>query len=403
MSSGARSQSFTSGSAAMSTAPSATRRVREEVAAPHPPHRVGEADEGVAASEVGPSGQAGERQAGRASSATATPTACAARSPPTAAKAPRLAAATIEVQRRRATTPTTGTPSSSSAIRLATPGRRYEVLGAVDGVDHPLPAAECRRPAVLLTEDPVVRALAGQDGAQVGLDGFVGVGDRRQVRLGVDPQIQGAEPVERDRVGALREFQRHLEVCPHPLAAHGCSPTMSAEFAVPLLIIGALVLVVGPRFMRRGPRGEALQGTLLVTGSARGPMRPGSSSSRSAGSSTGPRSVEHVGLSAHIAVDVDSWPTMGQLIPSSTRQEPGQLELRPAGTDRPTRHLSVRFHPRHAAGGVSDCTLAIDPADRSAVPDPQQFGHAGQLHPRPPVRLARRALVGVDQLPVGRR
>lgn len=38
------------------------------------------------------------------------------------------------------------------------------------------------------------------------------------------------------------------------------------EFAVILLIVGALVLVVGPRFMRRGPRGEVVQGTLLVTG-----------------------------------------------------------------------------------------------------------------------------------------
>ena len=39
------------------------------------------------------------------------------------------------------------------------------------------------------------------------------------------------------------------------------------EFAVLLLILGALALVVGPRLMRRrGPRGEVAQGTLLVTG-----------------------------------------------------------------------------------------------------------------------------------------
>ena len=51
------------------------------------------------------------------------------------------------------------------------------------------------------------------------------------------------------------------------------------EFAVLLLILGALALVVGPRLMaRRGPRGQMVHGQLLVTGisgGGPGPDAPG--------------------------------------------------------------------------------------------------------------------------------
>ena len=86
------------------------------------------------------------------------------------------------------------------------------------------------------------------------------------------------------------------------------------EFAVLLLIIGALVLVVGPRFMRRGPRGEALQGTLLVTGVSPRPDATGQQFVTISGVINGPTVDEHV-VYQRMAVDVDSWPTMGQLIP----------------------------------------------------------------------------------------
>jgi hypothetical protein len=87
------------------------------------------------------------------------------------------------------------------------------------------------------------------------------------------------------------------------------------EFAVLLLIIGALVLVLGPRFMRnRGPRGEMAQGTLLVTGVSPRPDATGEQFVTISGVINGPTVNEHV-VYQRLAVDVDSWPTMGQLMP----------------------------------------------------------------------------------------
>lgn len=87
------------------------------------------------------------------------------------------------------------------------------------------------------------------------------------------------------------------------------------EFAVLLLIIGALVLVMGPRFMRnRGPRGEMAQGTLLVTGVSPRPDAVGEQFVTISGVINGPTVNEHV-VYQRLAVDVDSWPTMGQLMP----------------------------------------------------------------------------------------
>jgi hypothetical protein len=86
------------------------------------------------------------------------------------------------------------------------------------------------------------------------------------------------------------------------------------EFAVLLLIVGALVLVLGPRFMRRGPRGEVAQGTLLVTGVSPRPDATGEQFVTISGVINGPTVNEHV-VYQRMAVDVDSWPTMGQLIP----------------------------------------------------------------------------------------
>ena len=87
------------------------------------------------------------------------------------------------------------------------------------------------------------------------------------------------------------------------------------EFAVLLLIIGALVLVLGPRLMRnRGPRGEMAQGTLLVTGVSPRPDATGEQFVTISGVINGPTVDEHV-VYQRLAVDVDSWPTMGQLMP----------------------------------------------------------------------------------------
>ena len=87
------------------------------------------------------------------------------------------------------------------------------------------------------------------------------------------------------------------------------------EFAVLLLIIGALALVVGPRLMgRRGPRGEMLPGTLLVTGLSPRPDATGEQFVTITGVINGPGVDEHV-VYQRMAVDTANWPTMGQLIP----------------------------------------------------------------------------------------
>lgn len=86
------------------------------------------------------------------------------------------------------------------------------------------------------------------------------------------------------------------------------------EFAVLLLIVGALVLVLGPRFMRRGPRGEVAQGTLLVTGVSPRPDVTGEQYVTISGVINGPTVNEHV-VYQRMAVDVNNWPTISQLIP----------------------------------------------------------------------------------------
>jgi hypothetical protein len=90
------------------------------------------------------------------------------------------------------------------------------------------------------------------------------------------------------------------------------------EFAVLLLILGALALVVGPRLMaRRGPRGQMAQGTLLVTGisgASPGPVAPGEHFVTITGVINGPGVDEHV-VYQRMAVDASQWPAMGQLIP----------------------------------------------------------------------------------------
>lgn len=103
------------------------------------------------------------------------------------------------------------------------------------------------------------------------------------------------------------------------------------EFAVLLLIVGALVLVLGPRFMRRGPRGEVAQGTLLVTGVSPRPDETGEQYVTISGVINGPTVNEHV-VYQRMAVDVNSWPTMGQLIPVAySTKNPDKWFFAPAG------------------------------------------------------------------------
>ncbi len=87
------------------------------------------------------------------------------------------------------------------------------------------------------------------------------------------------------------------------------------EFAVLLLIVGSLALLLGPRLMgKRGPRGEMAQGTLLVTGVSPRPDATGEQFVTISGVINGPTVDEHV-VYQRMAVDVNDWPSMGQLIP----------------------------------------------------------------------------------------
>ena len=81
-----------------------------------------------------------------------------------------------------------------------------------------------------------------------------------------------------------------------------------------LLLIGALAVILVPMF-RRGPRGgDALRGTLLITGVSPRPNATGEQFVTVTGVINGPTVNEHV-VYQQYAVDVDNWPSMGALIP----------------------------------------------------------------------------------------
>jgi hypothetical protein len=86
------------------------------------------------------------------------------------------------------------------------------------------------------------------------------------------------------------------------------------EFGVPLLLIAVLGVLLAQRFLPRGPRGELLSGTLLVTGVSPRPDATGEQFVTIAGVINGPTVSEHA-VYQRMAVDVDHWPTMGQLFP----------------------------------------------------------------------------------------
>lgn len=75
------------------------------------------------------------------------------------------------------------------------------------------------------------------------------------------------------------------------------------------------MVLLAPRIMRRrGIRGELAHGTLLVTGVSPRPDATGEQFVTITGVITGPTVNEHV-VYQRMAVDVDSWPTMGALFP----------------------------------------------------------------------------------------
>ena len=86
-----------------------------------------------------------------------------------------------------------------------------------------------------------------------------------------------------------------------------------------LLLVGAVVVVAGPWIMRRrgagGVRGEVAHGhTGGHRRQSRGPMPTGEQFVTITGVINGPTVNEHV-VYQRLAVDVNNWPTMGELFP----------------------------------------------------------------------------------------
>jgi hypothetical protein len=87
------------------------------------------------------------------------------------------------------------------------------------------------------------------------------------------------------------------------------------EFAVILLLIGAIALVAAPWIRKRGggPRGELMHGTLLVTGVSPRPDAEGEQFVTISGVINGPTVNEHV-VYQRMVVPVTEWPSMGELM-----------------------------------------------------------------------------------------
>ena len=81
-----------------------------------------------------------------------------------------------------------------------------------------------------------------------------------------------------------------------------------------LLLVGTLVLLLAPRLRKGGPRGERARGTLLITGVSPRPDAEGEQFVTVSGVMTGPTVNEHH-VYARLALDVSTWPSMGDLIP----------------------------------------------------------------------------------------
>ncbi|AHC24821.1 MULTISPECIES: hypothetical protein [Mycobacteriaceae] len=97
------------------------------------------------------------------------------------------------------------------------------------------------------------------------------------------------------------------------------------EFAMILLLVGALVLIARPWIQKRAAAGgggagfgggraaNMAPGTLLVTGVSPRPDEVGEQFVTISGVINGPTVNEHV-VYQRMVVDVDQWPTIGQLI-----------------------------------------------------------------------------------------
>jgi hypothetical protein len=99
-----------------------------------------------------------------------------------------------------------------------------------------------------------------------------------------------------------------------------------------LLLVSILAVLLAPRFIRPGPRGKAVEGTLLVTGVSPRPDAAGEQYVTITGVINGP-AVSEYEVYQRLAIDVDEWPTVGQLLPVVySPKNPDNWNLRSPGS-----------------------------------------------------------------------
>jgi hypothetical protein len=81
-----------------------------------------------------------------------------------------------------------------------------------------------------------------------------------------------------------------------------------------LLLVAIAAGFVVPRLMRAGPRGASLSGTLLITGVSPRPEADGEQYVTITGVIDGP-TVSDYTVYQRMTVNVDNWPTVGELKP----------------------------------------------------------------------------------------
>ena len=86
------------------------------------------------------------------------------------------------------------------------------------------------------------------------------------------------------------------------------------EIGALLLLVALLAMILAPRFIRRGQPGDALSGTLLITGVSPRPDVTGEQYVTITGVIDGPTLNEYT-VYQRMAVNVDNWPTVGELKP----------------------------------------------------------------------------------------
>jgi hypothetical protein len=81
-----------------------------------------------------------------------------------------------------------------------------------------------------------------------------------------------------------------------------------------LFLVAVAAVFLAPRLLRRGPSRDALNGTLLITGVSPRPDAIGEQFVTISGVIDGPTLNEYA-VYRQLAVDVDQWPTVGELRP----------------------------------------------------------------------------------------